>query len=423
MLESIRAHAAHKLRQAGEEESVRGRFTRYFAGLAEEHEPLLRSARQPESLLIFDAEYDNLMFALRSAIDDGDPGTAAQILGPLYWYWNSLRYDARSENYVARVVEFGDALPEDARAAFTAIHLMAGDSGPKVDAERAHALIEDCARTGAFQRYPVLLLAALPVGHFLGLDELVARQMREVRARSDRWATACTFMVEAFIHRDRGDWDGSSTALAHALHGFEETGDRLWTAMVLAGQAQVHSVCGDHAKAIAAFERSLALASQDAFSFRIGLAAERMRSGDLDGARHDIDAAEQEARDSGQRLLEAETLVAMAEFHRRSGHPERSDRKLDRMSLLAGEMPLPVEAIEARIASARMANRLASGDTAGARGLLASTVAAAFAHRDIAPAAQHLAKLLHLEGDPVGGWWSSPRRAWTRCSGRGLRRT
>ncbi|TDD50120.1 BTAD domain-containing putative transcriptional regulator [Saccharopolyspora elongata] len=402
MLESIRAHAAHKLRQAGEEEPVRGRFTRYFAELAEEHEPLLRSARQPESLLIFDAEYDNLMFALRSAIDDEDPGTAVQILGPLYWYWNSLRYDARSDNYVARVVEFGDALPEDARAAFTAIHLLAGDSGPKADAERTHALIEDCARTGALQRYPMLLMATLPMGHFLGLDELVARQMREVRARSDRWATACTFMVEAFIHRDQGDWGGCSTALAHALRGFEETGDRLWTAMVLSGQAQVRSVDGDHDEAIAAFERSLALTPQDAFSYRIGLATERMRSGDLDGARRDIDAAEQEARDRGQRFLEAETLVAIAEFHRRSGHPDRADRVLDRMALLARETPLPAESIEARIASARMANRLAAGDAAGARVLLPSAVTAAFAHRDIAPAAQQLAMLLRLEGDPVG---------------------
>ncbi|MEV6229044.1 BTAD domain-containing putative transcriptional regulator [Saccharopolyspora shandongensis] len=402
MLESIRAHAAHKLRQAGEEEQVRGRFTRYFAGLAEEHEPLLRSARQLESLLIFDAEYDNLMFALRSAIDDGDPGTAVQILGPLYWYWNSLRYDARTDNYVARVVEFGDALPEDARAAFTAIHLLAGDSGPKVDTEQARALIEDCTSTGALRRYPVLLMATLPMGHILGLDDLVARQIQEVRAGSDRWATACTFMAEAFIRRDRGDWDGCSTAIVHALRGFEETGDRLWTAMVLAGQAQVHSVGGDHARAIAAFERSLALAPHDAFSHRIGLATERMRSGDLDGARRDIDAAEQEARDRGQRLLETEALVALAEFHRRSGHPERADRELDRMALLARETPLPADAIEARIASARMANRLAAGDAAAARELLSSAVTAAFAHRDIAPAAQQVAMLLHLEGDPVG---------------------
>ncbi|MEU5846215.1 BTAD domain-containing putative transcriptional regulator [Saccharopolyspora shandongensis] len=402
MLESIRAHAAHKLRQAGEEEQVRVRFTRHFAGLAEEHEPLLRSARQLESLRIFDAEYDNLMSALRSAIDDEDPGTAMRILGPLYWYWNSLRYDARSEDYVARVAEFGEALPEDARAAITAIHLLAGDSGPKVDAEQAHVLIEDCARTRALQRYPVLVMATLAMGYILGLDDLVARQMQEVRAGSDRWATACAFMVEAFIHRDRGDWEGCSTAMAHALRGFEETGDRLWTAIVLSGQAQVHSVDGDPDKAIAAFERGLALAPQDAFSYRLGLAAERMRSGDLDGARRDIDVAEQEAQDRGQRLLEAEPLVAMAEFHRRSGHPERADRELDRMTLLAGDTSVLAEMIETRLASSRMANRLASGDTAGARALLSSTVAAAFALRDVAPVAEHLARLLHLEGDPVG---------------------
>ncbi|WP_344679442.1 BTAD domain-containing putative transcriptional regulator [Saccharopolyspora taberi] len=402
MLETIRAYAAEKLRQSGEEESVRDRFTRYFAELAEEHEPLLRSSRQPESLVVFDAEYDNLVFALRSAIDGGDPGTAVRILSPLYWYWKSLRYDARAADYVAGVAAFGDALPDDARAAFTAIHLLAGDSGPTADTERTRDLIEDCSRTGAFQRYPMLVVATLPMAHFCGLDELVERQMHEVRARADRWTTACTLLVEAFIHHDRGAWEAGSTAFAQALRGFEETGDGVWTAIALAGQAKVHSVGGDHEKAIGALERALALASQDAFAHRIGLATERMRAGDLDGARLDLRAAEQEALARGQRLLEVEFLVAVAEFHRRSGQPDRADQELDRAALLAVDTPMSGAQTDVRLAPSRMANRLAAGDAAGARALLPRTVDAAFLHRDVAPAAQLLAGLLHLEGDPVG---------------------
>ncbi|WP_431047224.1 BTAD domain-containing putative transcriptional regulator [Streptomyces sp. P1-3] len=403
MLETIRAYAADKLLNAVERESVQDRFTRHFATLAEEHEPRLRSGQQQESLELFAAEYDNLVFALRAAIDGQDADTAIRLLGPLYWYWNTLRYDTRAETFVAGVLEFGDALPEDARAAFTALHLLAGAGGPTLDAERVRAVLEDCAHTGALERYPMVLLVTLPMGHLLGLDELVERRMREVRSRPDRWATACTYMVDAFIRHDRGDWEGSVRALAHALREFEQTGDRLWTAMALAGVAHVHSIQGDHEKAIAAYQRSIALAPQDEIPYRLGLATERMRGGDLEGARRDINAAERAAWDRGGRLMESEVLVALADLYLRSGEPERSDQALDRMAALARETSsLSDEAIEDRIASARMANLLAAGDTVRARELLPRTIRAAFAHRDIAPAAQHLARLLLAEGDPAG---------------------
>lgn len=145
MLETIRAHAAGKLRLAGETDTVLRGLTRYFADLADEHEPLLRSDKQAESLRLFQAEYDNLMYALQTAIDGDDAETAARMLGPLYWYWVMLRYDARAETYIAKVTEFGDALPADARAAFTAIHLVGVEGGPITDHERLRALIGDCA--------------------------------------------------------------------------------------------------------------------------------------------------------------------------------------------------------------------------------------------------------------------------------------
>ena len=291
MLETIRAYAADKLRLAGEDEAVLRGLTRYFADLAEEHEPLLRSDKQAESLRLFQAEYDNLMFALQTAIDSGDGSGAARILGPLYWYWVMLRYDARAEDYVAKVAEFGDALPTDARAAFTAIHLMGVEGEPLTDPERLRAVIDDCARTGALRRYPMLLTTVVVMAAMLGLDELLAQEIARVRSGSDRWAIACTFMIEAMAHRERGDRESSTTAMTTALRLFEEFGDRWWTAKALYGLAQIHAIAGDHAQAITAYEHSLAIAtdlgSQDEVSTRLGLATERMRAGHLAGARHE----------------------------------------------------------------------------------------------------------------------------------------
>lgn len=406
MLETIRAHSANKLRLAGEAAAVLRRLTRHFADLAEEHEPLLRSDKQAESLRLFQAEYDNLVYALQTAIDGGDAETAARILGPLYWYWVMLRYDARAGAYLAKVAEFGDALPADARAAFTAIHLVAGEGGPVTDPERLRALIDDCAHTGALRRYPMLLTIALVMAAILGLDELFDREVARVRSGSDRWAIACTFMIEAMRYRERADRESSATAMTAALHAFEEVGDRWWTAKTLYGLAQIHAIAGDHDQAIAAYEQSIAIAtdlgSQDEVSTRLGLATERMRAGDLTGARHDIDTAERAAWQRGQPVLEIDVLGCLAELYRRSGEIERADQELDRMEVLARKLPLWAETTDNRLLPARVSNLLTAGDAVRARELLPRAVQAAQANMDAPSAAQLLARLLLLQGDPAG---------------------
>ncbi|MFI7446685.1 BTAD domain-containing putative transcriptional regulator [Nonomuraea sp. NPDC049714] len=404
MLETIRAHAAGKLRLAGGTDAVLRGLTRYFADLADEHEPLLRSDKQAESLRLFQAEYDNLMFALQTAIKSGDASGSARILGPLYWYWVMHRYDARAEAYVAKVAEFGDALPADARAAFTAIHLIVGSGEPLTD--RLGALIDDCVRTGALRRYPMLLTIVLVMAPLLGLDELAEREIARVRGGSDRWAIACTFMIEAMRHREQGDRESSTTAMTTALHAFEEVGDRWWAAKALYGLAQNHAIAGDHDQAITAYEDSLAIAidlgSQDEVSSRLGLATERMRAGDLTGAKRDIDTAERAAWQRGQPALEIEVLGILAELYRRSGEVERADQELDRMETLTHKLPLAAEHADNRLLLARVANLLTAGNAVRARELLPRAVYAAQANVDAPLAAQLLARLLFLEGDPAG---------------------
>ncbi|MFC0111272.1 BTAD domain-containing putative transcriptional regulator [Kibdelosporangium aridum] len=402
MLESIRAYMAEKLESAGERDAIQDRFRRYFADMAEHHEPLLRSAEQPATLALFEAEYDNLIFALRSAIDTRDVSTAARLLAPLCWYWSMPRYDARAESFVTAVLEFGDELPDDARVAFTAFQMITGTGPLTDDPEWIRALIEDCARTGALRRYPMAMMATLSAGYLLGLDELVEREIREVRAGSDRWACACTYLVEALAHHDRGNWVALETATSQALEAFQETGDRLFTATVLAGVAYIRSVHGDHEAAIAANEQAIALGLPNEWEYRLGLANTRMRAGDLPGARRELDSTERLADESGLRLIEVGLALGKAEFLRRCGDPDGSDRELERLVRLARDTPMPEDTARDMVASPRMANRLAAGDAAGARALLPSVISAASVYRDPASAAHRLAALLSLEGDLTG---------------------
>ncbi|MFI6291473.1 AfsR/SARP family transcriptional regulator [Nonomuraea sp. NPDC050790] len=402
MLETIRAYAAGELRSDEEREAVRRRLVRHYAGLAERHEPLLRSPRQAESSRLFAAEYDNLVHALRTALDDGDAGAAARILGPLYWYWDTLRHDGRADGYVARVLEHGEALPPAARAAFAMIHLLAGEP----DAERLRAAVEDCARTGALRRYPMLLTMTLTAAFMAGLDDLAEREIARVREGSDAWAVAHTHVAEAVRGRTRGDWAGAAEAVARALAAFEEAGDRWWTAMMLTATADVHAVEGRHDAAVADYERAIAtgsgLAWHEEVPARLGLAAQRMRAGDREGAARDLDLARRAARDLGRPLLEVQVHACAAELYRRRGETGLADRELDGLERVAREWSLPAGACAGLLLPARTANLLTAGEAARARETLPAAVEAARADLDLPLAAQLLARLLWLEGDAAG---------------------
>ncbi|MCE7010944.1 winged helix-turn-helix domain-containing protein [Kibdelosporangium philippinense] len=397
MLESIRAYMAEKL--VPERDEVLRRFARYFADLAERHEPLLRSAKQDESLKLFETEYDNLIFALQTAVDARDAITASRLLTPLCWYWSMPRYDARAETFVAQLLEFGDALPEVDQVAFRAFQLVTGTGPAPDDAELVRELIEDCARTGALRRYPMSMVATLGTGYMLGLDDLVEQEIRKIRAGTDPWARACTYLVEAFARYFKGDWQGVATSTQQALQGFEETGDRLFIATVLAGVAHISTTNGDHEAAIRAYERAVALATPNQWEYLVGLANERMRAGDLPGARRELDRAGYE---SGQRLIDAVVAQAKADLLRRCGDIDGSDRELDRSLTYARDTPMPEEAAHNMITPARMANRLAAGDIPGARALLPSLISVTSGNLDLPMAAQSLARLRYLEGDLTG---------------------
>ncbi|WP_243716414.1 BTAD domain-containing putative transcriptional regulator [Actinomadura sp. KC345] len=407
MLETIRAYAAEQLTAAGERETTRDRFVGYFAGLADEHGQRLRSAEQTGSLRLFEAEYGNLTAALTAADDAGRTDAAARLLGPLYWYGTVLRHDPRADIFVARVLRSEDELPEPDRAAFTALHVLAGGGEAAADGARIRAVIDDCARSGALERHPMLLLVTLPAAHILGSEGAATAERVTARARAggDPWSCACTYLMEAFHHADTGDWEGGATARAAALRGFQKAGDRLMTALASTAIAQLHSIRGEHPEAIAAYERSIALAAklgaQDEIGYRVGLATERMRMGDLAGARHDLGLAGRRAHDRGLRLLEVEVHAGLAELHRRRGEAGQADRELDRGEALAAGS-LPDEAIGDWFAPARMANRLTADDPARARELLPRVVRAAIASRHVPPVAELTARMRRLEGDLTG---------------------
>lgn len=404
MLETIRAYASE--RPGDGRAPVAERFVRHFLTMAEEHEARVRTREQLPSLRWFDAEYDNLVAALRTAIGDRDTDAAARLAGSLLWYWQTLRMDARADGFVGEVLAFGDAVPGHHRAAFVALYRMPGKDGQAADPEKVRSVIEDCIATGALERHPMLLIMTAPMAYFIGDRELAERLLRAAEAGTDGWAAFAAWF-RAVFRNDHGDWAGAAAERRRALDLSEAAGDRFGLTFTLAGVAQDHAVQGRHEEAIAALERCTLLASEigwdEAISYRARLGVQRLRTGDLDGARRDLEAALRHGAERGHPHLRIEALAGLAELHRRAGEPDRAERTLGRLEALVRGMPAAEQTAAVHIAPVRAAIMIDTGDLAAARELLpwVAATGAALSYM-AAPGAELLARLLAREGDAAG---------------------
>ncbi|MFC8129973.1 BTAD domain-containing putative transcriptional regulator [Streptomyces sp. NPDC057302] len=427
MSETVRAFAAGRLAEAEARGGGGGgdcgggsggggartveRFSSYYLALAEEHEPALRTGDQLRSLALFDAEHDNLVSALRAAVEAGDAVVASRFVRALFWYWGIRGMSTQFETFLAEVLTFGEALPGPARAAFRVVRLMAGTPGATAgDDTPVRTLIEDCERADAGEFHPALLLWIPLLAFFTGNTDLGESGLRRAAERPEPWVRACAHWARDFVLTGRGEQRAGAASRRAALHGFEEVGDRWGLGLALLAVGGDHSLRGEHAEAIAAYTRAVTAgtelgAEDDLFNSRARLAAERLRGGDREGALRDIRAAQRQAKERGYRRMEAEMLFGLADLHRRSGEPDEAGLVLDRLDAAADRLTLPEAMARDLIAGARMANRLARGDAAGARELLPRAVGGAFARgevADIAQAAELLARLRLLEDDAAG---------------------
>lgn len=87
MLSTVREHAVERLRQAGEERSMRDAHARWVTASAGQLSPLLGGPAQLETVRALDRLRANLRSAVRHLIETGDADAATQIAWPLYLYW------------------------------------------------------------------------------------------------------------------------------------------------------------------------------------------------------------------------------------------------------------------------------------------------------------------------------------------------
>ncbi|MEU5265066.1 BTAD domain-containing putative transcriptional regulator [Amycolatopsis sp. NPDC021455] len=361
MLETLRAYATERLAESGEHDRMRRAVASYYAELAQRLEPTLRTGEQLRAIDQYETESANMIAALRGSIEMSDVDNAVALLDGMFWYLTVLGQGSRVGGLIREALAFGDRLPPAVAAAYRALlYLM--DEIP-VRSERAEILelVDDCVRSDAVTRYPGLAVA-LPMLAFLGGDrEVAVREVRRAEQHPDPWTRAGGHWVDSFLLEDLGDVEGADRArdLAHA--GFAAVGDRWGIAMTLSFKANALSQDGESAKAIEIFQEGLALSMElrsheDAVQHWWRLAVERARTGDIEGAWRDQEAAERYGENITNLQHRAILMFGRLELLLRTGELAGARALLDRVKALGGDDWFPggigdefIHVFEARI--------------------------------------------------------------------------
>ncbi|MEV7360690.1 BTAD domain-containing putative transcriptional regulator [Kitasatospora sp. NPDC091276] len=162
MLETIREYGLEQLTRRGQDGAARERHCGFFLALAETAEPRLRTRDQLRWLARLSAERDDLLAAIRWAVESGDAATAVRFGAALCWFWSMRGYPPESLDLLERVLEVPGPADPAARALVVATYEVGTESiGRPEDRAAAFGRIE-AAMVGVDPGvHPLLELARL----------------------------------------------------------------------------------------------------------------------------------------------------------------------------------------------------------------------------------------------------------------------
>jgi len=352
LLETVRAYAAERLAEAGEQDQVQAAHASYFLGLAEEAEPELRGQGQLDWLARLTAEHDNFVAALRYAVDARDVPLALRLIVALAWFWLMRDYEAEAGEWAAEVHELaGDQVPPGLADAYALCHVLATMTMIANGSDLPNDVLLDTLRTaveiaGPDTQHPLLRLATPMLVFFSGDSERGLRELRSLGDRPDPWVRAAALASAGHLAMNGGQLDQAAADLTQSLEVFTGVGDRWGLVVSLAGLAEVALARDDPDEAVRLLEegRAIALAglhSNFADMMLIKLGQARARQGNTDAARADLERGVHIAERIGEKDDAASGYLELAALARQLGD-------LDRARELIGQAVESAEANHAR---------------------------------------------------------------------------
>jgi predicted ATPase/DNA-binding SARP family transcriptional activator len=331
MLETVRAYGLERLTEAGEHDRVRDAFAARCLDLAETTDPRLRAVGQGRWLRELAAEQDNLYAALRWAITRRDADTALRFIRALGWYW-VLRGQPGEPEALARDVLKLEPTERSLRIAEARMVCAMTASGPSWEIDALRPVL-----AAAVADFAELARGEIPSNPVAAMGEpmLVLSERDPERALAvfdrymtspDPWMRAAVPLMRSTFGRMLGRIDLAESECRASLAAFRALGESWGAASVLIQLAEFAQLRADYAAAVAALEEAGSygqeLGAWGDLTYLDGmLAAVRLRMGDLERARADLERAEhaQSERTAGLSDVGAWLALVRAELHWREG--------------------------------------------------------------------------------------------------------
>jgi predicted ATPase/class 3 adenylate cyclase len=248
MLETIRAYAADKLADAGDQERVRDAHLAYLLATTEAAGAY---AGDPAALERLEAELDNIRSALRWSLEAGDV-RGLRLAALLRDLWEMRNHVAEGRRWLESFVEHVPATTADQGVAFQAAGVLAFDAA---DLEAARTMLERALDIWRTQDEPAGMASAM---QYLGMIAIRLGDAATARARLEE-AIALLRNHDggnrAYVLHDLAfvvapdDPDYAEALAEEALAHFRRAGDRRGESFATADLALVARTRGDHARA------------------------------------------------------------------------------------------------------------------------------------------------------------------------------
>ena len=341
LLETVRAYAAERLAEAGEEEQVRAAHARYFLDLAEQGEPRLRSSEQVSWLARMGAEHDNFAAALRYAIGAGDSETGLRLVAALAWFWIMRDYETEAGEWGTAVLGITTGTgPPELSDQYAICHILAAIASASKSEDSAATLLMDTLSTatsvaGPQARHPLLVLAKPMLAFFGGDRDRAMEELGALDDHPDPWVRAARHALSGHLALNFGEIDGAAASLGRGLAEFRDIGDGWGMILCLAGLAEVEMAYGHPGEALRILGEARGYAASGlhghfADMMLIPMGKARARLGDVDGGRADLERGVGIAERIGELDDEAMGYLALCELARQAGELGRARQMVQR---------------------------------------------------------------------------------------------
>ncbi|WP_378734272.1 BTAD domain-containing putative transcriptional regulator [Nocardia brasiliensis] len=351
MLETVREYGEEQLsRNPAEADLVIERMMAWAKDYATDAAQRYFTGDQMELALSVGTELDNLLAALRYALDRRDALTAYTVFPVVSMLWVLRGSHMEVVGWAPRVAELHPPLtgpdapaPDLALMSYQTMFMhLAYSNGAVRDLARVRSRVRRLLRSRADitenNRFIAGLVLTRPDGR--GLSRLIAHAVRS----DDPETHASALLLRANLRENLGDLRGSMVDAVRALDTFGQ--DNVWTAaMVCRHLGQVHGQIAEYPKALEYYRRSLGLlqalgAYEDTVETRAMLVAALVGNGELEQARHELDlalgSAEIDGPIDGHNQLLATVLHSAAEVALAEGDIEGGFARYQRALELSG---------------------------------------------------------------------------------------